>query len=719
MTTVGIAPPTTGSRVRILTVVLCGAVVLMSLIPGGWGPTAGAAPTHAGAEGNVSGAPKRQTDPRTTLELISASSFVAPSGTFQATFRRPTGLPGDAVVRTTIHQRITGSLTERRRQVADLLDGDDAGPALRNAIVIPASLVTTNDTINITLPIRDRAGPAERLLVPNEGVYPVTVDVLSGGNELGNAVVFLNRTPGNSGAPLRIAVLTAVQSTGSYDANGTVQPLDKNAARVDELLTALGETRLPLTVEMDPSALEALSADAGTQSLVEDLRVALAGRTVLRRPWADVDTSAWSGAGRDELVRQLEAASGALRLLSGIKVDTTVWPLDPTLGPAGLPALQHAGVTSLLLDATQLPADQADVGASLRRVDVSGEGVTMPSLVTIPDVQGLANNPEGPVPASRANGLAALLNTAWAEQGTTDPLSALVDLGAAKPEIQAAVLRSLEAVAPDTGIQLTDTAQAVTTAAQLTERPRRGRTSSPVVVTPNATSTEPLPIDRVQALNDLRADIGSYSAVFNDPAGAYALNRLVLLSADQRLGSVPVSGALDHLRAELQRAFARISAPPDRNVTLTSADATLPIRLENASGRPVTVSIDVQSNRIDADLQKLVNRQLQPGSNRIDLPVRVRTSGAFTIRVVVRSPDGRHELTRSAIAVRSQAFNGVGLALSVGAGAFLVLWWLATHRRRRRTSSQERHPCNGDPTAGVDSTDDPTTKQEPVDARGG
>jgi hypothetical protein len=53
----------------------------------------------------------------------------------------------------------------------------------------------------------------------------------------------------------------------------------------------------------------------------------------------------------------------------------------------------------------------------------------------------------------------------------------------------------------------------------------------------------------------------------------------------------------------------------------------------------------------------------------------------------VTSPDGRLELVRSEVTIRSTAFSGVGVALSVGAGLFLLLWWgrhWRTVRRARR-----------------------------------
>ncbi|MDP9072307.1 MAG: hypothetical protein M3N68_13695, partial [Actinomycetota bacterium] len=56
---------------------------------------------------------------------------------------------------------------------------------------------------------------------------------------------------------------------------------------------------------------------------------------------------------------------------------------------------------------------------------------------------------------------------------------------------------------------------------------------------------------------------------------------------------------------------------------------------------------------------------------------------AFPLRVRLLSPDGSLVVGRSQFTVRSTAASGVGVVLSAGAGAVLVVWW-ARHRAMRR-----------------------------------
>jgi hypothetical protein len=78
---------------------------------------------------------------------------------------------------------------------------------------------------------------------------------------------------------------------------------------------------------------------------------------------------------------------------------------------------------------------------------------------------------------------------------------------------------------------------------------------------------------------------------------------------------------------------------------------------------------------------------LATSSTRIELRVRALASGDSPLDVTLATPDMRFELGHTRITIRSTAFSGVGIILSVGALLFLVLWWgrhIITDRRRKR-----------------------------------
>ena len=63
--------------------------------------------------------------------------------------------------------------------------------------------------------------------------------------------------------------------------------------------------------------------------------------------------------------------------------------------------------------------------------------------------------------------------------------------------------------------------------------------------------------------------------------------------------------------------------------------------------------------------------------------MQTRTTGTFPLTITVTTADGRYLIQRTQITIRSTALNGVGLVLTIGAAAFLALWWL-THSRKAR-----------------------------------
>jgi hypothetical protein len=74
---------------------------------------------------------------------------------------------------------------------------------------------------------------------------------------------------------------------------------------------------------------------------------------------------------------------------------------------------------------------------------------------------------------------------------------------------------------------------------------------------------------------------------------------------------------------------------------------------------------------------------VEPGTVTRTVPVRARASAAFSLRARLLSPTGA-ELSRSRYTVISTAFSGVGIALSIAAGLFLLLWWASHWRTVRR-----------------------------------
>jgi hypothetical protein len=142
----------------------------------------------------------------------------------------------------------------------------------------------------------------------------------------------------------------------------------------------------------------------------------------------------------------------------------------------------------------------------------------------------------------------------------------------------------------------------------------------------------------------------------------------------------------------------QVVVPETFTLTLAARDGTIPLTLGNQSGLPLRVVIRLRSQKLEFPEGESISLLLTEPSTRIDIPVRARTSGDFPLQIDVLTPDGQQRLAMSRYTVRSTAVSGVGLVLSVGAGAFLVVWWARHWHRTRRSArliASDSHPAAG------------------------
>jgi hypothetical protein len=117
----------------------------------------------------------------------------------------------------------------------------------------------------------------------------------------------------------------------------------------------------------------------------------------------------------------------------------------------------------------------------------------------------------------------------------------------------------------------------------------------------------------------------------------------------------------------------------------------------------VRIDVELTSDKLTFTKSSAVGSERLPGlalkahgTTTQVIPVKARTSGAFPMRVALRSPDGRLELGRTSFTITSTVASGVGIVLSAGAALFLLLWWGShwrTVRRAKRLVMSQRSPA--------------------------
>lgn len=175
-----------------------------------------------------------------------------------------------------------------------------------------------------------------------------------------------------------------------------------------------------------------------------------------------------------------------------------------------------------------------------------------------------------------------------------------------------------------------------------------------------------LPADDSRVTGADRALLSSVSSAWNAPGGA-ARARGEIAAAD----------------AAINGFLSQIQVPDPTTITLTARSGEIPLTFRNDTGQPVSVLVQLDSQKLSFPDGSSMLVDLPPRSTTLRVPVEARTSGVFPLRLSVRSADGVLRITDTDVRVRATAVSTVGLALMIGAGVFLAVWWGFDIRRRR------------------------------------
>jgi hypothetical protein len=98
----------------------------------------------------------------------------------------------------------------------------------------------------------------------------------------------------------------------------------------------------------------------------------------------------------------------------------------------------------------------------------------------------------------------------------------------------------------------------------------------------------------------------------------------------------------------------------------------------------VRVRIELNSQQLqfpDGTVREVV---LPPRSSTVRFAVEARSQGNYPLTLQVTTVDGGLQVESTRVHVRSTFVSGVGKFLTVGAAAFLAIWWGLDIRKRRR-----------------------------------
>jgi hypothetical protein len=127
-------------------------------------------------------------------------------------------------------------------------------------------------------------------------------------------------------------------------------------------------------------------------------------------------------------------------------------------------------------------------------------------------------------------------------------------------------------------------------------------------------------------------------------------------------------------------------------ITLTSERQPIPLVLFNDNPYPVTVEVSLSSTDLDFDTPPRLSRRIEEGNYPLEVEATALSSGQFPLTVRLYPPGGSVVIDETEIAVRSTQFNKIALGLTIGALAFLFLFYALRALRRRRSPGGSAQP---------------------------
>lgn len=615
------------------------------------------------------------------VELVDQPAWVRPGEPFDVEVR-VSGAPEGATVDMVVHDRL-----ESRAEFRATLEGDLGGEQLRvppqPLAAVPGALATVGLT-----PGEPGAGLTGR------GVYPVEVRALSAGGEvLGRTVTYLSYlTPDPPYfVPLTVAVLVDIAASPSLQTDGEYRLPPGALDRVQERAQVLRATPgVPLTMAPLPETLEGLARGGPEESaVVDELRALAATHPVLARPFVDIDLAALERAG---LIREAnnhaDGGANVVRQRLAKEPAAGVWLGGTSFGAASARLAVELGIDRAVVPPSALAGagDEGPAPVPPAGPFRFGEGGPR-TMVSDPGLAAHLTSGDDPAAAHR---FLAELTITWL-QAPADQRGIVVHLPPDAPIDPGVVATALGALADGQAARVVPISQLFSDVPPLEE--------GPATLEPAPTSTADLrPI--APALQSARDRVAGVGDLLDAPDIGASLEQSLLLSTGAATSADRRRPYIERTATALDDLDGIVTLPDEFRITLTSRSSTIPVALTNLSEQDLTVRVELEADQLEFPDGRVLTTALAPGTTRLEVPVRTRTSGAFSMVVTVTSPDGSIVLDTSTFDVRSTTISGVGLVLSAGAGLFLVIWWARHWRSSRRSRHLVAAAAGAAPPAG-------------------
>jgi hypothetical protein len=598
-------------------------------------------------------------DEQATLAVVNQTTFVAADGALSLHLLitrdgRPVAAAED--------HRLSVTVFGRLQSEAEV----DEPPtrALNRLEPVAVGQLPTSGVGQYHLDVRVRSGSRfddlDRVLLPEPGVYPISVELRNEEGPLSAIDTHLVRLPQNTsqdteaeaeaagtGAPIPVALVLNVSTAEGLTLAGVIA-----------LLTNHPTT--PMTVVLQEGVENQLRADP---ELAARFSAALAGRPVLAVPPIDLDPSALAEIGQEELYADATSAARADLTALGLTPAADLALLGAPITADGLATVADLGIESVL-DTESMLGISGRIRAGGHQVQVIRIDRQL-SRILAQGITALGLPGSAPADIDGPHGANRILARLTMRSLVDDAPVVLGGsaLGVDPGRSVDAFLRALNQPGAPRPILVSDAV--VRPTLRIAERPQQDLRS---VAGP---------------LLDVQSKLETYGGFHSGGGNSPSYYRSQILSSLTRQRNPDDrQRALALLDSQLDDDMAVIELHDGKPVTLAARSAPIPIIMESSAGGPREVLLRFNSDKVVArEDQQVVT--VQPGTSSVDVELETRSFGVSPLEVSVWTPDGGILLANTRFEIRSTAVPGLGLLVSIGAVGLLGAWWVLDFRKRR------------------------------------
>jgi hypothetical protein len=597
---------------------------------------------------------------------------------------------------------VYGRLTARS-QFQAALGGDVSGPFYDDTVPLSKLANDSHGGLDVNIPVNQPTGrnAYDSLPIPTTGVYPVQAYLeiarVRKGQPLTTFIVYAGNDASNL-QRLDVALIAPFGATVPISPAGSIGPMAASTAEQFEADAAvLAGSPVPVTIRAEVPAIEALAGGkARERAAVAHLRQAVAsGDELLPSTDLPLDVAELVSSGLTaDLASELTGGDAALGGLLGVAPVPRTWAFSGDVGSTSVGALAGLGAQEVAVpegDLSSLPAaDQELTFAQPTKLSLQGTDIRVVGADSeLSERIGDAATPgEAVLVADQV-----LAELAMIDLETPSVLRGVVLMAPPHTALNPVFLSVLLAGLGDNPLL-----RAVALRGIFQDVPPAPSGTSGTLVRQLEGAQQVTPLGGAGQLQQALGVVAAMGEVYGDTTplvSGLSQDLVVSLSSvfsGSRRASL-IAAALQVAKVDLHK----VHLPSSISITLTSGQGRLPVTLVSTADLPVHVVLVLTSEQLrfltahfngggcsavnagSEDCQLTLSRP----TTSLQIPVIVRTPGAFPLLLKVETPSGE-VLATSTDTVRSTAIGDVAVVLMVGAALFLAVWWLRNARHGRR-----------------------------------